>query len=66
MCEHLCVYEYKPTECVGMRKFVEADDTELCPKCEGNGFSPYPISCGPCHGSGCVRASQYRAGVTSK
>lgn len=55
--EHLCVYEYKPCDCVQQRKYREAPDVVQCPACCGEGYDPYPIGCRICHTSGHVRRS---------
>lgn len=53
--ERICVYQYKPTECVHQRKFVEAEDAVKCTTCGGSGHYPYPITCRTCGGAGKVR-----------
>jgi len=57
--DHICVYKYKPCDCVGFRKYVEADDVINCTKCGGNRIPFMPV-CDMCNCTGAVRASDAR------
>lgn len=47
----VCDYKYKPCECFDYRKFVPAT-MQNCSKCDGTGWSSYPIRCESCRGCG--------------
>lgn len=53
--EHICAYQFKPCDCIGYRKFVGVP-TIYCGDCNGSGWSPYPIKCKACKGSGLLAA----------
>lgn len=52
--EKLCVYEYKPCDCVHMRKFKPHPKMIACDVCNNTGHNPYPLKCSNCNGTGAI------------
>lgn len=52
--DHLCIYEYKPTDCSDMRKFKASPNMVACDECGNTGYKPYPLKCRKCNGTGAI------------
>lgn len=50
----ICIYEYKPCDCVHQRKFKQHPNLLVCASCDNTGYTPYPITCRECNGCGYI------------